>query len=399
MAVLVAFPTGADGGCFPAGTEVLTRAGSRAIESVREGSSVYAYDFSAGAWVVRPVRRLLSHAYRGELVTIRFGSDSFEARANHPLYVVRGEKLGARPRPRDLPEGRTESLSPGRWVEAGDIVAGDRLRSLRGSSVNATAVSRRSAALPVYNLDIAGGESYVVHRAGILVHNKGQAEGEEPQKLVTGYGRVTLEHYEVNVVGAEEPDALLRWLRENGYQVSSAARTVLADYIGRGWAFVAVKLSPNERRRYENELLPPLTIEYRFGKLIYPLRISSVSTAGAVRITLYVIAESTVSSSNFRTQSLSFEETFDEKRHDLQAYVEAGIKRTVGAEGRGLAVLWKGVYPNRSYRSSEDASLDPIRKASRSSHVKLAGLDRTLPNTAQHDHRSGGNDRGDRTGT
>ena len=89
--------------------------------------------------------------------------------------------------------------------------------------------------------------------------------------------------------------ALLSWLQDNGYQVDNAAQRVLAAYIERGWVFVAVKLNPIERRHYENGLLPALTIKYRHDKLTFPLRISSISTTGIAKVTLYVIAESTVS--------------------------------------------------------------------------------------------------------
>lgn len=61
--------------------------------------------------------------------------------------------------------------------------------------------------------------------------------------------------------------ALLGWLEDNGYQVNAAARETLNTYIARNWAFVAVKLNPREKRRYENEFLPPLTLTHQHDRL------------------------------------------------------------------------------------------------------------------------------------
>ena len=131
------------------------------------------------------------------------------------------------------------------------------------------------------------------------------------------------------------------WLQENGYRVDPGAEGVLDAYVDRGWAFFAVKLNPGEKRRYENEFLPPLTIRYRHDRLVYPLRISSISTADGAKITLYVIAESATRSINFPTINLKYEASLSEPM-DPEEYIEDCIKKTTAPDGRGLAVLWSG---------------------------------------------------------
>jgi len=123
--------------------------------------------------------------------------------------------------------------------------------------------------------------------------------------------------------------------------VSPDAQAILAAYIEQNWAFVAVKLKPGEQRHYENEFLPPLTVRYQHVQLIFPLRISSVSTTDSAKITLYVIAESTVSSFNFPTTILDYEDQFNEWL-DPEKYLEASIRRTMGDENRALAVTYRG---------------------------------------------------------
>jgi hypothetical protein len=149
----------------------------------------------------------------------------------------------------------------GRWVEARDLTAGDVLDVLldkSGEGLTITAVLSRHENTEAYNLEVEGYHNYAVHRKGILVHNKkGKEEVSAPQSLVTVYGTVTLEHYEVSVLGAADASALMEWLQQNDYQVDPAAQDVLDAYIDQDWAFAAVKLNPSERRYFENEFLPP----------------------------------------------------------------------------------------------------------------------------------------------
>jgi len=232
-------------------------------------------------------------------------------------------------------------------VEARDLKEGDVLKEKGGEGLTVTRLSSRQARAEVYNLEVEGYHNYAIHRRGILVHNKGGAEkgpaSEISSTTVKVFGKVMLEHYEASILGAASASALLSWLQDNGYQVDNAAQRVLAAYIERGWAFVAVKLNPIERRHYENGLLPALTIRYWHDKLTFPLRISSISTTGIAKVTLYVIAESTVSSSNLPTTPLRYRKHIPDNV-DPESYIAACIRNTMATVGRGLVVLWSGEF-------------------------------------------------------
>ena len=177
--------------------------------------------------------------------------------------------------------------------------------------------------------------------------------------MVQVYGKVTLEHYEVSILGAVAASAFLDWLQKNGYQVNPAVEEVLDTYVDQNCAFVAVKLNPSEKRHYKNEFLPPLTIKYQYNQLIFPLRISSVSTTQTAKITLYVIAESTVSSSNLPPAILKYEEKLSEPV-DTVNYIEACIQKTMTSEGgQGLVVMWSGELVRRANRQQ---TLDGLMK-------------------------------------
>jgi hypothetical protein len=333
-------------GCFPSGTAVITACGHRSIETIDPGAEVVTYDPASGKWNLARVLNRQSFLYEGDIVDIYVGDGQIQATGNHPFYVLRGERLASRPLPRDIPKEDLRMIELGRWVEARDLKVGDALKNMGGEGLIITDLSTRYETTEVYNLDVEGFHTYAIHQKGILVHNKGGrgtevAAGHEP--FVTVYGTVTLEHYEVSVLAAADASVLLKWLQDNGYQVNPGSQEVLDAYIDRSWAFVAVKLNPSEKRHYENEFLPPLTVQYQYDELIFPLRISSISTTQAVRITLYVIAESTVSSLNFPTRTLKYNRHLL-ARGDPKSYVEECLQETLGSEDHALVVMWRGEF-------------------------------------------------------
>jgi hypothetical protein len=113
--------------CFPAGTPVATAAGLRPIESVVEGQLVWAYDLIASEWQLRRVLRTYSRPCEGYAATVTVAGETINSTSRHPYFVISGSNLDSRPRLEHLakvPEGATTA---GRWVDAGDLRAGDEL--------------------------------------------------------------------------------------------------------------------------------------------------------------------------------------------------------------------------------------------------------------------------------
>jgi ankyrin repeat protein len=330
-------------GCFPAGVEVLTAEGPRPIESILPGEEVRSYSVVGGEWVYSEVRRCLTHQYSGDMVTISLGSIEIRATGNHPFLVLEGQRLEARPAPRDVPASEHDTGGIGQWVEARDLRPGDMLMEADSARVLVTAVSACAVSMEVYNLEVAGTHTYAVHRRGILVHNKAAAEDPSARRdLVTVYSTISLEHFDVSILGSATGTPLLAWLRRNNYTVDSRAEAVLDTYARKGWAFVAVKLNPSARRHYRNEFLPPLTLRFSHDELVFPLDISSVSTTESVRLTLYVLAESTVNSTNFATEQVEDCVVLDPVVPDL--HLEACIQNMASEQptGRCLVSLFAG---------------------------------------------------------
>ena len=365
-------PGRSSGGCFPAGTEVLTPDGPRPIETVSEGTDVFSYDFLSAKWTVAKALKQQAYLFEGDMVTIELGSANIVASGNHSFYVERGNQLDLRPKPQEVPIAEQSNSGSGRWIEARHLEVGDLLKTKGGESLTISSVSKRDETQEVYHLEVERYHNFAVHRSGILVHNGGKgesaSEGAALEAPVRVYGNVILEHYEVSILGASGASALLDWLEENGYQVNPSATEILDAYIHQGWAFVAVKLNPSEKQAYHNEFLPPLTVRFSYDHLIFPLRISSVSTAKTAKITLYVIAESTITSSNFQTALLEYEPEHTDGV-DPEIYIERCIRKTIQSDvGGGLAVLWSGEFSGRHYRPTY---IDQLRQ-----HIPMQYLTR-----------------------
>jgi Mg-chelatase subunit ChlD len=172
--------TSGGGGCFVAGTPVLTASGAVSIEQVGSGDQVWAWNPVARSWALQDVARLLVREYSGDIVEIRASGSVLTATGNHPFWVEAGDGLHSRPLAEDLGGSSILTGVSGRWVSARDLRVGDELVTRSGVTVlQSVRTIAAHASRTVYNLAVAGNHTYAVGSAGIAVHNKGEAESPE----------------------------------------------------------------------------------------------------------------------------------------------------------------------------------------------------------------------------
>ncbi|MBU8912539.1 MAG: hypothetical protein KOO61_00830, partial [Spirochaetales bacterium] len=172
---------GGGGGCFVAGTPVLTSSGAVPIERVGAGDRVWAWDPTVRSWSLQEVGGLLVHNYTGDIIDITASGLQLTATGNHPFWVQSGAGLRDRPLAEDLGGSSLVPGAAGRWVSARDLRAGDTLITRSGFVVvHAIAVRAGSPGQmqTVYNLSVGVHHTYAVGSTGVVVHNKGAAEEE-----------------------------------------------------------------------------------------------------------------------------------------------------------------------------------------------------------------------------
>ena len=145
-----------DDSCFVAGTPIATPNGDVAIETVRAGDMVLAYDFATSAVVSAKVVRTFRHEAQPYL-RMQVGGTTLGVTKGHPIYDADGKQ----------------------FVSAGSLHAGSKLVSLNadGSVLQdgaVAAISKSADEARVYNIEVEGHHNYFA--AGVLVHNKSPAD-------------------------------------------------------------------------------------------------------------------------------------------------------------------------------------------------------------------------------
>lgn len=151
--------------------------------------------------------------------------------------------------------------------------------------------------------------------------------GGAPTGGVSVLSRERIGGYDVTRLRAGDAGALRAWLNRGGYETPAPAEPVLRDYVRRGWAFVAIRLAhPVEG---ENGTLRPLRVSFAADELVYPLRLSSVSTR-PIDVQLYVAVDHRVLARGFNTY-------YAGSVAGLRPALSAGARRVV--RGRYLTKL------------------------------------------------------------
>ena len=189
----------------------------------------------------------------------------------------------------------------------------------------------------------AGGGSGV---CGCSASDGSDGAGPPARGDVTLWDSFSVENYDIAVLSAQESNDLATWLDDNGYGLSAGAENVLSYYVGRQWFFVAIKLRPSQVGGGGGaEELRPLALTFATSELVFPMRISRVSTTERVEVLLYVISDHRVRSSNYETAEIEARSTW--RGDSFEAVYDGWFERTItNAGGTALVVEFAGELPS-----------------------------------------------------
>lgn len=91
--------------------------------------------------------------------------------------------------------------------------------------------------------------------------------------------------YESAVLKSDDPDALKKWLTENGYEVPAKLAPEMAHYVGAQYYFVALKL---QQDRTSGDL-QPIVLNYKAAKPGIPVRLASVAATPDMDVLVWVL--------------------------------------------------------------------------------------------------------------
>ena len=101
--------------------------------------------------------------------------------------------------------------------------------------------------------------------------------------------------FDTVILTADNPMALTDWLDRHGYHHSIDDNAILQSYIDQRWIFTAMRLSAEfeggGRRpaRFFDQPIDPILLTYTAERLIYPLRLTSISAREGTDVTVYTL--------------------------------------------------------------------------------------------------------------
>jgi hypothetical protein len=94
--------------------------------------------------------------------------------------------------------------------------------------------------------------------------------------------------YDYLVLGGEDdPDALVTWLRENGYGVPTEIEPVITAYVEEGMYFLAMRL----RQDFSTQAIQPIVITYQADQVIFPIRLTAIAAVEDMPINIWIFAD------------------------------------------------------------------------------------------------------------
>jgi len=137
------------GGCFAAGTQVLTKDGLKNIEDITLGELVWSVNMETYQPELKPVTYVQGERYTPATYTLYVADEVIVTTYEHPFYAN------------------------GEWTAAEDLKAGDMLRRMDGTKVAIDKVVYTELAKPlrVYNFTVDENHCYIVSAEQLLVHN------------------------------------------------------------------------------------------------------------------------------------------------------------------------------------------------------------------------------------
>jgi hypothetical protein len=122
--------------------------------------------------------------------------------------------------------------------------------------------------------------------------NAGQAQQADPVQVVQ---QQVIGPYETVTLRSDDPDALSKWLADNGFNLPDEAKPIIADYVKDKLDFIAMRLRPTTGVR----AMEPIRIVSPGADQTLPLRMMRIGAGQRLGITLFVIAEGRYQAANF----------------------------------------------------------------------------------------------------
>jgi hypothetical protein len=101
--------------------------------------------------------------------------------------------------------------------------------------------------------------------------------------------------YSFDIIGSDDPHALIHWLQDNGYTVTPEMEPKIQPYIDAGMAFLAMKLRPGE----DVSAIQPVKFTFHADQPVIPMRIAAVAATSDMHIYVWMFADQQAVPANY----------------------------------------------------------------------------------------------------
>lgn len=131
-----------------------------------------------------------------------------------------------------------------------------------------------------------------------------QESAEQVPGGVTVFASGEVGPYGFDVIGSEDPTALISWLREHAYRVTQEMEPLINVYVQEGFVFLAMRLLPQE----EAADVQPVKVTYRSHRPMIPLRLTAVAANPDMRLLVWFYAQNQAIPTNYAHFEIKDEE-------------------------------------------------------------------------------------------
>ena len=110
--------------------------------------------------------------------------------------------------------------------------------------------------------------------------------------------------YGFDVVGSEDPDALVTWLRQNSYRVTEAMEPLIDLYVEEQFVFLAMKLRPDKGAQD----VEPVKVTYPSERPMIPLRLTAVAANPDMAVMVWIYADRQAVPVNYASMDIANDE-------------------------------------------------------------------------------------------
>lgn len=107
-----------------------------------------------------------------------------------------------------------------------------------------------------------------------------------------------------DIVGSEDRDALVQWLRDNDYRVTPEMEPLIDVYVQDRFAFIAMRLLDGETA----ESITPIEVTYPSTEPMVPLRLTAVAAQPNMPVWVWIMADAQAVPANYAHMEIATEE-------------------------------------------------------------------------------------------